>query len=245
MIMQASSLTDRVAQVLIDRIRQGDYPVGSKLPAGRLLAHEFQVSAAVIREATERLRTKGLVRSRQGAGCTVVASTSDDGFQLALPDTIDRLALRHIYELRVEVEGGAAALAAVNARSGDIQAMEQALSALRDALAHPDQALEWDLQFHHRLAQATHNPHYAQLLHYLNDQWRQSVGAARLHTLALDRSAPGDSSRRSLSAHVHEEHIAVLKAIKARQPALARQCARTHLANACSRLGLELTITEL
>src|SRR5690606_692165 len=97
-------------------------------PAGRLLAQEFQVSAAVIREATERLRTKGLVRSRQGAGCIVLASMPAGGFQIQLPAGADALSLRHIYELRLAIEGGAAALAALRATKEDIRHMQQSLN---------------------------------------------------------------------------------------------------------------------
>ncbi|MGH8813971.1 MAG: FadR/GntR family transcriptional regulator, partial [Advenella sp.] len=93
--MTTSTLTDRVAQALMQRIADGVYPVGTKLPSGKLLAAEFSVSAAVIREATERLRTKGLVRTRQGAGCMVLSRDVNEGFQLPVPDMVDREALRH------------------------------------------------------------------------------------------------------------------------------------------------------
>jgi DNA-binding FadR family transcriptional regulator len=247
MIIESSSLTDHVARELMQRIHQGVYPVGEKLPAGRLLAQEFQVSAAVIREATERLRTKGLVRTRQGAGCTVLARSSP-GFHMALPDIPDRQALLHVYELRLEIEGGAAALAAARATDGDLHEMHTVLSALKASLHQPHQALEWDIKFHLCLAQASHNPHYSSLLHYLNDQWRQSVAVARRHTQALDAvhggpcqkpgSLAGQAQALPLSRRVHEEHVSIFKAIRARNPEKARQCAQAHLRNAAQRLNL-------
>lgn len=250
MVIQQENLTDRVAHVLQQRIQQEVYPVGGKLPAGRLLSQEFQVSAAVIREATERLRTKGLVRSRQGAGCIVLASKPAGGFQLSLPSGANPTSLRHIYELRLSIEGGAAALAAVRATRDDLRAMQQSLAALKKALLVPDQALEWDLKFHYCLAQATHNPYYTQLLQYLNDQWRHSVSVARQHTLASEQAvrllqpAGGGAQPTSgaqLSEQVHQEHVDVLNAIKKGNAQAARHFAEVHLRNACARLGLDPT----
>lgn len=231
MLANRNSLTDRVAAVLIDRIARGVYPVGSKLPAGRLLAQEFDVSAAVIREATERLRTKGLVRSRQGAGCVVLASSADGGFQLERADKPDPAALLHIYELRVGVEGAAAALAAQRATEEDFARMAHILSRLRASLDAPDEALEWDLAFHRSLAEATHNPHYPELMVYLSRQWRESVAAARRHTLQAEA---GELQTR----RVHDEHEAILTALRTRDPQAAAACAQEHLYRACERLGL-------
>ncbi len=224
MLTKHLSLTDRVAGTLTQRIHEGRYPVGTNLPSGRLLAQEFDVSPAVIREATERLRTKGLIKSRQGAGCMVLTNTVQEGFLLDLPSPMDKKALRHIFELRLHIEGGAAALAAVRATDADIKQMERILASLEQTLLIPEKALEWDLKFHQRLAVATHNPHYTQLLKYLTEQWRHSVKAARQNTLALDEeqmkrssqtmNAPDGRSGVQLSKQVHEEHIAVLEAIK-------------------------------
>lgn len=242
MAMQISppTLTDRVADALILRITQGNYPVGTKLPSGRLLAKEFDVSAAVIREATERLRTKGLVRSRQGAGCTVLADSVKGGFLMAMPVVIDKPALGHIYELRFEIEGGAAALAAIRAKAHDIESMEHILASLEKTLLAPQKALEWDLKFHQALATATHNPHYKQLLKYLTEQWRHSVQIARQNTLAVDQAEQAATGKDlSLLKRVHDEHLAVLAAIKKGDPILARNKAQQHLRNACERLGLD------
>ena len=246
--MNRRTLTSRVADTLTERIRKGVYPVGSKLPSGRLLAEEFSVSAAVIREATESLRAKGLIESRQGSGCLVRVAVVDTGFQLALPPDAGKLALRHIYELRCEIESGAACLAAQHATAAEIAAMQGILARLEKYLQVPGKALQWDLAFHKAIAKATHNPQYAQLLQYLNEQWRGSVQAARRHTAAVDR---GDTDARAgaavpgrLARQVHKEHVAVLDAIRRRDSAAARAAARAHLLGASRRLGLDATENE-
>ena len=252
MLKNRASLTDHVADILMERILAGQYAVGDKLPAGRLLAQEFGVSAAVIREATERLRTKGLVRSRQGAGCIVLANSLDEGFQISRPQGADRQALLHIYELRAGMEGAAAALAAVRATEDDLQEMAHILAELEASLHEPESALEWDFAFHRCLAAATHNPHYSQLLAYLSDQWRHSVEVARRHTLETESSAaltngdaaePGPAAGKLKTLTVHQEHVAIFEAIRARDPKAARGRAHEHLQRACERLGLDVTTT--
>lgn len=247
MLKHRASLTDHVAGILIERIVAGHYPVGEKLPAGRLLAQEFGVSAAVIREATERLRTKGLVRSRQGAGCVVLANVLDEGFQFEAPARSDRQALLHIYELRAGLEGAAAALAAQRATPEDLKHMAHILSELKASLHVPESAFEWDFAFHRSLAAATHNPHYSQLLAYLSDQWRHSVQVAREHTLQSlvpgtggPPRSPGQTGLQR-AARVHREHEAIFQAIRARDPQAARQRAHEHLQRACERLGLDVS----
>lgn len=271
MLKNRASLTDHVAGILIERILGGSYPVGAKLPAGRLLAQEFGVSAAVIREATERLRTKGLVRSRQGAGCVVLADTLDEGFQLDASASVDRQALLHVYELRAGLEGAAAALAAVRATEDDLQRMAHILAELKASLHLPESALEWDFAFHRSLAAATHNPQYSRLLAYLSDQWRHSVQVARRHTLELESpggggepapvrgtDAPDHAAVPATAKHrtqkgsealaglartqrVHEEHVAIFEAVCARDPHAARLRAQEHLQRACERLGLDVS----
>ncbi len=232
--MQTTTLTEQVSRQLADDIGRGRYAVGEKLPSGRALAERYGVSAAVIREATERLRAQGLVRSRQGSGCTVIARSSAQGFQVALEAGRDHRALGAVYELRMDLEAGAAALAAERRDAGDLQAMQAALSALARHQEDPLLGAEHDVGFHLAVAAATHNPHYQRLLQYLNQQLRQAVDAARANTARQ----PG------LADSVLAEHIAIYDAIEAARPEAARQAARGHLRNAAARLQLDFPFTD-
>ncbi len=231
--MQTRTLTEQVSLQLADEIGRGRYAVGEKLPSGRALAERYGVSAAVIREATERLRTQGLVRTRQGSGCTVIARTGAQGFQVPLDVGLDRAALGAVYELRMDLEAGAAALAARRRDAADLQAMQAALSALERHLEDPVQGSEHDVAFHLAIASATHNDHYRRLLQYLNLQLRQAVTAARANT----------ARQQGLARAVHGEHIAVFEAIQAGDADAARGAALRHLHNAAGRLQLDFSLT--
>ncbi|SAI50423.1 GntR family transcriptional regulator [Bordetella ansorpii] len=230
MSLRTSTLTDQVASQLAAEIARGTYAVGAKLPAGKDLASLYGVSAAVIREATERLRAQGLVRSRQGSGCVVLARTGAAGFQVSAE--ADRAQLAHVYELRMELEGGAAALAARRRTLADLAAMQLALEGLRGCLddPDPDAGVEYDVAFHSAVAVATHNPSYQRLLQYLNLQLRQAVRTARQNSL---RHA-------GLPSSVQQEHLAMFDAISRGDADGARAAAVAHLRGAAGRLELGL-----
>lgn len=230
MLTKSLTLTEQVARQIATDIADGVHPVGSKLPPGRVLAERFGVSAAVIREVTERLRAQGLIQSRQGSGSTVMARTGAQGFQVSTGIAVNREQLASVYELRMELEGGAAALAAVRRNADDLSAMAHALANLEAHLEHPEQGVEHDLSFHLAVAQATHNSYYQDLLQYLNLQLRIAVSTARANSRQQD----------GLSAAVHQEHVALFEAIRARHPERARQAAIRHLKQAASRLQLDL-----
>jgi DNA-binding FadR family transcriptional regulator len=227
-VTKALTLTQQVAQQMTGDIRDGVYPVGTKLPSGKDLATRFGVSQSVIREVTERLRSNGLIDSRQGAGCTVKARTETGGFRVPHAVGADRADLADVYELRLDLEGAAAALAAVRRTDADIDALAAILKSLADNLYTPDHAVELDIAFHVAIADATHNRYYVDLLQYLNLQIRQAVQTARTHSLARQR----------LPDEVHREHIRVFEAIRAGDPAAARVAATSHLQNAAARLNL-------
>jgi len=230
MLTKSLTLTEQVAGKLAGDIAAGVYPVGGKLPTGKALAQLYGVSAAVIREATERLRAQGLVESRQGAGCTVVSRTASRGFQVPGRIALDRAQLASVYELRMELEGGAAALAATRRTDADLATMARCLADLENHLRHPEEGVEQDIGFHAAIAVATHNTYYQQLLQYLNLQVRAAVRMARENTLQHQAELVGD---------VQREHIALYEAIVARDPQRARQAAVFHLQRAAARLRLD------
>ncbi len=61
----------RVARVLCDRIRTGEFPPGTQLPSERRLAREFEVSLMTLRRALQVLADRGLTTSYQGRGTFV------------------------------------------------------------------------------------------------------------------------------------------------------------------------------
>lgn len=70
----AGGLSDWLARRLRDAISDGSLPVGSRLPATRVLAGELRVSRGVVTEAYQRLTEDGHVAGRGRGGTVVVAA---------------------------------------------------------------------------------------------------------------------------------------------------------------------------
>jgi GntR family transcriptional repressor for pyruvate dehydrogenase complex len=230
MAMKVTSLTTQVAELLEDAISSGVYPVGTKLPSGKVLGQMHGVSQAVIREVTERLRSRGLIDSRQGSGCIVKARTDVNGFRVLSTMGADRSELSSVFELRLDLEGAAAALAAVRRTDEDLARLSGILTALGENLHDLEASVELDLAFHTAIAVAAHNPYYGTLLKYLTLQLRQAVHAARYNALTNE----------PLRQTVQREHLAVFEAIKSRNASGARAAIMLHLQRAACHLELDI-----
>jgi GntR family transcriptional repressor for pyruvate dehydrogenase complex len=64
-------MSDTVAAELEKRILEGSLKVGDRLPSERDFAVELGVSRPTLREAIQKLTSKGLIASRHGGGTYV------------------------------------------------------------------------------------------------------------------------------------------------------------------------------
>ena len=70
----AHTLHQKVTALLLARIRSGDWPVGTRLPAEVVLASELGVSRTTLRVGLSELEKLGLVTRRKRVGTTVTAT---------------------------------------------------------------------------------------------------------------------------------------------------------------------------
>ena len=92
-------LADQVASTLETEIRAGRIQASEKLPTEAALAQQFEVSRTVVREAISRLKSLGLVDSRQGSGVYVKAPGIEP-LHFDLPHAASREAVMQIVEVR-------------------------------------------------------------------------------------------------------------------------------------------------
>ncbi|MCS4504242.1 HTH-type transcriptional regulator LutR [wastewater metagenome] len=224
-------LPGEVASVLEREIRDGRHQPGGRMPTEAALATRFEVSRAAVREAIAELRRARLVKTHQGRG-TFVAETLPEKPVFSLSsDSLDPVELRHVYEIRREVEAGAAALAAGNADEAAIAAMREAFAALERSVHEDRPGARHDLAFHRAIAEATGNRFFPEFLSFFYPRVMESITAARSNTARISGRAQA----------VQAEHRAILDAILAREPEEARAAMRVHLTNAMRRLGLART----
>ena len=218
-------LADQVASTLETEIRAGRIQASEKLPTEAALAQQFQVSRTVVREAISRLKSLGLVDSRQGSGVYVQAPGIEP-LHFELPHAASREAVMQIVEVRRALESEVAELAAQRRSDADVQAIRTAMQRISDAMqAGRDGAME-DVEFHRAIARAAGNPFLISTLDYLA---RFLQGATRV-------TRANEARRTDFAQAVTQEHEQIVRAIEAGDARAARNAATEHMCNALRRI---------
>jgi GntR family transcriptional repressor for pyruvate dehydrogenase complex len=220
--VQVPRISDAVAASLERRILEGSLKPGDRLSPERELAIEFGVSRPSLREAIQKLASKGLVQSRQGGG-TYVTDRLESSFFDPWQDMLgEHPNLREdMLEFRRMLEGQAAEWAAERATEADQTRLDQAFAALNDAFLADDLETRSraDIAFHQTIGEASHNVlvgHLsAALLRLMHDNIRLNLGELR--------SVPAAGSL------LMRQHEAIRAAIRERKPQAARAAAETHI----------------
>ncbi|HTW29871.1 MAG TPA: FadR/GntR family transcriptional regulator [Acetobacteraceae bacterium] len=224
-VERESHLPMRVARLISREVAEGRIRPGGKLPTEQALAASLGVSRNVVREAIARLRSEGILRSRQGVGVFVVESGDMQPLRLDNEALRDRAAFEALFELRRILEVNAAGLAAERRDAAALARIAAALSAMDRADGDGKAVVDADLEFHRAVAAATGNSYIARFIGFISEQVRESIVTTR----ANDDPAPGVRS-------ACEEHRRVLKAIEEQSPAAARRAMQHHLIKAAQRL---------
>lgn len=199
------------------------YAPGERLPSERELAEQLQVSRASVREALMALRVLDLVEVRGRATYVKGRGNRRDGGTPTLTLPVADAELLEIQEFREAIESHSAALAAERATADDVAALERALAALAQVGAGDVAAFfAADREFHRTLAQAAGN----RLLLLAHAQIHEiELRQPHLRAASLDSVAVAGAI-----AHTRAAHCQLLKAVRRRDAAGARQVMQTHLA---------------
>ena len=220
--LQVPRISDTIAATLEQRILEGSVKPGDRLPPERELAVDLGVSRPSLREAIQKLASKGMVHSRQGGG-TYVTDVLESSFSDPWQDMMGKHPnLREdMLEFRRMLEGQAAEWAAERATEADIQRLEQTFSALMAAFQSDDaqQRSDADIAFHQAIGDAAHNVLIGHLsgvlLRMMHDNIRLNLGELK--------SVP------AASRLLMTQHAAIYNAVRERKPQAARSAAETHI----------------
>lgn len=215
-------IADVIAGDLEARILEGSLKPGDRLPSERDLAAELGVSRPSLREAIQRLVSKGLLVTRQGGG-TVVTDRLEAPFVDIWRDMLASHPLLHgdMLEFRHMLEGQAAALAAQRATGADLERIGAAFEALEAAYAADDLAacIDRDVAFHQSIAEASHN---ALIGHLAASLLRVIHGHVSGNLTFLHERPPQWDQ-------IRDQHRAIWDAIRHRHVDAASQAARAHI----------------
>jgi GntR family transcriptional regulator, transcriptional repressor for pyruvate dehydrogenase complex len=216
-VVRTSRLYEQIVQQIEESVLNGTLKPGDQLPAERELAQRLGVSRTAVREAVKALREKGLVEAYSGRGTFVT-----DGTTQAARQSFDLMVkvgqqegAPHLAELRLILEPGIAALAAVRAKEEDLTAMREAVAVMDRTQDDPEAYIEADLDFHLALAETVANPLILSLIDSI-------VGLLREQRMKIFNVEGGPQR-----GQVH--HKRILEAMERRDAEMARTAMRAHL----------------
>ncbi|MBP2229578.1 DNA-binding FadR family transcriptional regulator [Azospirillum agricola] len=218
-------LGDQLYGQILEQIVSGTLKEGDKLPSEKELCLMFEVSRPVVREAMMLLQADGLVVARQGSG-TYVQRRPPQGL-IALGSASDVAGMLRCYELRVPLEGEAAALAAKRRTPEQLAQIKAALDELARAFETRTSASAADFAFHRAVAEASCNDLFVSILETLHGAVENSMA------VALNITAQGSAER---SRRVLDEHGRIYEAIAMGDAEAANLAMRYHINRARQRI---------
>ncbi|BCA29516.1 transcriptional regulator [Metapseudomonas otitidis] len=177
--MSAPALKRSLVDIALEQIRQriddGTWLLGQRLPPEPELAEIIGISRNTVREAVRVLTFSGVLEVRQGDG-TYVRACADP---LSTMQALARSSVEQALEARGMIEIEASRLAALRRTEADLIALREALaaSAARSSYEDLQDYIDHDLVFHQRVVDSAHNPVLSELYRYFSQVIR--VGLER------------------------------------------------------------------
>jgi GntR family transcriptional regulator, transcriptional repressor for pyruvate dehydrogenase complex len=221
----------RISELVVEQIRflmrQGQLKPGDRLPPERDLCERLSVSRVTVREALRMLESRGLVEIHVGArGGAFVTAPSSNQVGEGLTDllTLSVISAADVTEVRMVLEVGIVPLVCERATEEDLADLDNISQRSEEALRDGDFTMDMSLEFHMRVAEATHNPAVSMLV--------QSFRGPILMSLQEAKNAAPEMGH--LGTREHERFIG---AVRRRDPEAASRIMAGHLTRTAHRLG--------
>lgn len=211
-----------IQQALEQAIITGDLEPGEQLPTETELAEKFGVTRHTVREAMRVVEQSGLVQREAGRRLHVVRPGHD---ALALVTSrallMQRVTLRELWEIGTQIEMFSIDVAMSRLKPGLADALAENVAKMESAVKAGRTITDLDMEFHWLIAKATEN----RAFHVS----REAI--AQLFFPALERLYFLPKTKKESPRRVLEAHKYILDAIKAEDPAVAREWMAKHMAD--------------
>ena len=208
--------TDVVITRIREQIMSGALTPGARLPIEKELAESFGVSRGSLREAVRALCIMGVLETRQGDG-TYVTSLDSKLLLAPMEFMVELQSPEHRHDIHVVrriLESEAASRAALHITPEQLAEARAILDATTplvtaDPVTDHEAIMDADIAFHRLVAQAANNSALSALIDALASRTTRTRLWLGLH-------------RQGQSTTAHNEHVAIFRALEARQPDRAR-----------------------
>ena len=208
---------DKIIRQIRELITSGQLNPGDKLPPERKLSEKLGVGRSSVRDAIKKLEFYGILKTLPQSG-TIVAGMGITALEGLISDVlkIENSDFASLVETRVLLETETSKLAALRRTDQDISDIKKALEAYANKVKLGEQAVEEDLMFHLKIAEASKNAVLKSLMLIITPDIINNF-------LQLDICKDGRS------AAVLDEHEVILKHIIKQEPEKAAEAMRRHL----------------
>lgn len=215
--LERTALPGRIADRILTLIKERQLSPGDKLPAERELADLMDVSRPPIREALHALSIMNVVRNRHGSGWYVTSLEPDLLVEhLDLVFTLQDNTYLELFQARKVLEVGMAEMAASSISPAEIaqlvDCLERSEATVND---DPDAFLQADLRLHAIIASSVKNPILT----------RMASALARISLHSRQRT----NRLREVRHQAVDDHRAIVRALRARDPQAVRDAMLVHL----------------
>lgn len=200
-----------------DLISTGAVKPGEKLPPERKLAEHLGVSRSQVREAINKLQFYGIVKVQPQSG-TVVTGIGIVALEGLISDLlkIENVDFRSLVDTRILLEKEAARLAAIHRSKDDLVELSKALNLYEEKINQNETAIEEDLLFHIKIAEASKNSVLKSLMMIITPDIVKSFIKLKV--------CDENNNRKTI-----EEHRKILDTIANQEPASAVYAMDLHL----------------
>jgi len=224
---KSNEITMRIEELILD----GSLKVKEKIPSERQLCARLNASRTSIREAMKELRGRGVIKTIHGKGSFVTDVLGQQEEQSSLYKLYNShpRTLYDLLEVRENLEGQAARLAAERASEKDLYNITKAFNAMNNAFNDKTDVLEaatLDHNFHRSIYEASQNPILIHTLHGLIKLMHNSV------VVTISNLYHNDRSKHQIEAY----HRLIYNAIMDRKPAKAERAAKEHIKDVRDRI---------
>jgi GntR family transcriptional repressor for pyruvate dehydrogenase complex len=217
-----TSISDEIVDQIISLISKGDLKPGQRLPSERELCKNFGAGRSSLREALRCLCIVGVLNARVGEGTSVAVDGAKFlGKIVEWRVMTEQHDIENLMEARIALEGVTAANAALKASEEDLAKIEDVLERMEIAAKDEKRFAALDLEFHVTLAEASQNFLIVDLIAMIRGQLEKALS----RVLLLPNARP----------LTFKEHVAVVQAIRRRDPVAARDAMQVHLDAALKR----------
>ncbi|MCB1858173.1 MAG: FCD domain-containing protein [Gammaproteobacteria bacterium] len=220
--MEQQRISDQIAESLMAKIAEGELKPGERLPAERALASRLGVSRPSLREAIQKLNSKGLLETRRGGG-TYIREGIEPSFVDPLLAILKELPESRfdVLEIRHALEGSAAYYAALRSSESDKANIRRKFETMigKHGIGDPMDEARADAEFHLSIVEASHN---LVLLHVMRGLFTLLMSSIS-HNLEKLYTLP------RVFQPLSNQHRRLMEAVLEGDPERARQAAQAHL----------------